>query len=149
MQDRKEAVQIDLLFSTIQNTQLGMSVPAGLLAAIISYYLNGKALMFIGDNAVTYGAPVIEEISKTGIALLFGGNILFSHIIFGMVEALYDVLKNRGVLSYTAGAAGLISHAVFGLITVYAWRIFDGPLMGIAAAVVIHMLWNHMIIRRR
>lgn len=140
---------MDQLFSAIQSARLGLSLAAGLLAAVISYYLNGKALMFIGDNAVIYGAPAIEEISKTGLALLLGGNVLFSHIVFGMAEALYDVVRNRGVLSYTAGVAGLVSHAVFGIITVYAWRIFDGPLTGVVAAAVIHMLWNHMIIKRR
>jgi hypothetical protein len=102
--------------------------------------------MFIGENAVTYGAPVIEEISKTGLALFLGGNILFSHIIFGMVEALYDIIKNRGMLSYTAGVTGFISHAAFGIITVYAWRFFYGPLSGIVVAIIIHMLWNYIII---
>lgn len=102
--------------------------------------------MFIGENAVTYGAPVVEEISKTGLALLFGGNILFSHVVFGMVEALNDIIKNRGMLSYTAGVTSFISHAVFGIITVYAGSFFFGPISGIATAIAAHMLWNRIII---
>lgn len=116
------------------------------MAAIISYYLNNKALMLIGENAVTYGAPVIEEIFKTGLAILLSGDILFSHIIFGVAEASYDIIKNRGRLSYTAGVAGLISHTAFGAITACVSRLLKSLLLGIAAAVIIHMFWNYIII---
>lgn len=126
-----------------------MSTIAGLLAAYVSYFLNGRALKLLGEDAVTYGAPVIEETLKTGLAIAAGGGILFSHITFGLVEAAYDIFKNRGILQYTAGIAGLISHAVFGIITVYVWRFFGSPLVGVAIAIIIHMLWNHMIIHIR
>lgn len=124
-----------------------ISVMAGFLAAFISYFLNGRALKLLGEDAVTCIAPVIEEVSKTGLAFFLGGNILFSHVAFGFAEALYDTLNNRGVLQYTAAITGLISHVVFGTITLYTWRSLGSLPAGIFFAIIIHMLWNHLIIR--
>ncbi|MDI3481211.1 MAG: hypothetical protein PWQ97_866 [Tepidanaerobacteraceae bacterium] len=128
------------------NEKMGMSILAGFLAAAVSYYLNGKALALMGENAVTYGAPVIEEVSKTGIAVLVSGDILFTHIIFGTAEALCDIIKNRGRRSYTAGAAGLMSHAAFGAITVFFHSLLKSLLVGVAAAVTVHMFWNYIVL---
>lgn len=129
------------------NPEIGMSILAGLLAAAASYYLNGKALALMGKAAISYGAPVIEELTKTGLAVLLSGDIFLSHIIFGAAEASCDIIKNRGRLSYAAGAAGLISHTAFGAITVCSGRFLKSLLPGIAAAVIIHMCWNYAVTR--
>jgi len=122
------------------------AVIAGLSAALISYYLNAKTLKSFGDKAITYGAPLVEELLKTGMAVLFGGYIIISHVIFGTVEALYDLLKNRGATSVYACITGFISHAVFGIITVYVANITSQLLWGIAISTAVHMLWNYIVI---
>lgn len=119
---------------------------AGLLAALASYKLNSHALAVLGDVAVTYGAPIIEECLKTGFALFLGGSIIVSHITFGIVEALYDYNKNRGLLARLAAGAGFLSHSIFGFTTVFFTQVFNTPIMGILLTLAIHMAWNYLMI---
>jgi hypothetical protein len=122
-----------------------MAVVSGLLAAAISYHLNGRALKAFGEEAVTYGAPVLEELLKTGFALALGGGVFLSHITFGTVEAAYDFYKNRGAPACRAGIAGFVSHGVFGVITGYSIKYFNNPVPGLILAILIHMGWNYAV----
>lgn len=124
---------------------LTSTISAGLSAALISYYVNAKALRAFGEKSITYGAPVFEEILKTGLAVLLGGYIIGSHVVFGSVEALYDLSKDRGASSIYACIVGFISHAIFGIITVYVFRNTSVILWGVAAAAAVHMLWNYLV----
>ena len=126
-----------------------LSLVAGLLAALLSYGLNSRALKILGDKAVTFGAPIFEEFLKTGLALLLGGSILVSHITFGVVEAIYDYYKNRGLLGTLSAGAGLLSHSIFGYITVLAPRLGKSPVLGITLALLAHIAWNYGIINMK
>lgn len=126
-----------------------MSLASGLLAALFSYYINSKALKVLGDTAITYGAPVLEEMLKTGFALVLGGNVLLAHITFGAVEGVYDIWENRGTTAHLAGLVGFISHIAFGLITEYSKRYFNSYLLGLLLAISSHIAWNYTVMNYR
>jgi len=121
------------------------AIISGLSAALISYHLNAKALKTFGKRAISYGAPIVEELLKTGLAVLLGGDIMASHVTFGTAEAFYDLSKNRGASSVYACIAGFFSHALFGVITVYVAKVTSQVLCGIAVSAAVHMLWNYAV----
>ncbi len=132
------------IFSFSQTPQAA-AVLAGLLAAAVCYHLNGRALKAFGEEAVTYAAPVFEELLKTGFALALGGGVFLSHLTFGAVEAAYDLYKNRGAPACRAGIAGFVSHGVFGAVTGYCIKYFNNPLPGLIVSILIHMGWNYTV----
>ena len=123
-----------------------LSLVSGLLAALLSYHINSYALKKVGEEAIIFLAPLIEELLKTGLVLVIGGKVLLSHAIFGGVEALYDMRKNRGSKAYWAGFASLVSHSAFGAITQYFLYYFGKPVLGLSLAVVGHIVWNYSVL---
>ena len=132
--------------STLFRDRIVFSLASGLLAALLSYYINSKALKKTGEKAIIYLAPVFEELFKTGFALVFGGVVILSHVTFGAVEALYDMRENRGITAYWAGFASLVSHTVFGTITQYSIYYLGNVIFGVSIAVVAHVVWNYAVI---
>ena len=120
---------------------------SGLLAALLSYYINSKALKIVGEEAITYWAPVLEELLKTGLALMLGGKVFLSHVTFGAVEALYDMRKNRGITAYLAGFASIVSHIVFGTITQYSIYYLDSVIFGVSISTLVHVVWNYTVVK--
>ena len=114
-----------ITISVLLGDPIVLSLVSGLLAALLSYHLNSVTLNKVGEEAITYLAPLIEELLKTGLVLVIGGKVLLSHAIFGGVEALYDMRKNRGSKAYWAGFASLVSHSAFGAITQYFYIILE------------------------
>lgn len=131
------------------NTYIVLSIFAGLFAALFAYGLNSMTNRIFGDKAIIFGAPVFEELLKTGLALFLDCSILGSHISFGVVEAVYDFYKNRGLLGILSALVGLLSHSIFGLITIYAYKIGKTPVLGISLAILSHILWNYGIMNIR
>lgn len=126
--------------------QIVRSLISGGMAALISYYLSSKALKVAGEKAIVYISPILEETFKTGFALLLAGNILFAHVTFGVAEAVYDIWTNKGAIAYWAGVASIVSHGVFGMVTQYFIYRTGSNLIGIGAAILLHVAWNYKII---
>lgn len=134
-----------ILISILFGDRIVISLVSGLLAALLSYYINSKALKNMGEAAIIYWAPIIEESLKTGFALMLGGKVFLSHITFGAAEASYDTWKNRGAAGYWAGFAGLVSHSVFGAITQYFMYYLGNSSFGLCIAIFVHIVWNYTV----
>jgi hypothetical protein len=106
-----------------------------------------KAYKIFGEKAITYMGPIMEEMLKTGLALAFGGSVLFSHIIFGIIEGLNDFFANKGARAYYSGVSGLISHGIYGVVTCWGMNYFSYFIDGVMPALFIHILWNHLVMR--
>lgn len=139
---QRRMIFIPILFSD----KVALSLASGLLAALFSYYINSKALKNFGEEAIIYWAPVFEETLKTGFALALGGGAILSHMTFGVVEAIYDVWENRGIVAYWAGFTSLASHSAFGAITQYFIHYLGNRLFGLSIAIVVHIAWNYMVV---
>jgi hypothetical protein len=132
--------------STIIHDRIIFSVASGLLAALLSYCLNSKVLKNVGEEAITFWAPALEELLKTGFALVLGGGVILSHVTFGVVEAFNDIRKNRSTTAYLAGVASLVSHSAFGAITQYFIYYLNSCLFGLSIAIIFHVVWNYTVV---
>lgn len=118
---------------------------AGITASLFSFAINSYILKRIGDTAVNIYIPVIEEFSKTCFSLIIEGNIIFCHMIFGTVEALYDFYTTPEKYSLTASVLSLLSHTIFGVITFYVIKLSGFSVIAVLVAVSIHSMWNRFI----
>lgn len=117
-----------------------MYLGAGLLAAVAA----GFFLQLVGQSGsrviIVLVAPVMEEIAKTGAALLFNTSVFLTHLVFGVAELAADSRRGRGIWP---GLAALVLHGVLGLITAWLYRVYASPPVALAAATVLHVFWNH------
>ncbi len=124
-----------------------LALAAGLSAAFIALIGNRWAVRGGDRVAVAALVPLVEEAAKTGAALVIGAPILATHVVFGLIEAGYDIIKPSrfGLL---AGFVGLVGHLAFGLMAglVYG-RLGSGP-AAVAAATLAHIFFNAVIIGR-
>ena len=118
------------------------SVGVALLAAFAAYVINRVGQKILGHMANPLFSPIIEEMLKTLLALLFVASLLLVHTAFGIVEAITDARHSRRP-SITAGLA-VATHVLFGAVTVLGWRYFS-IYAGVSASVLLHMLWNSFV----
>ncbi|MGF7184173.1 hypothetical protein GGQ84_000253 [Desulfitispora alkaliphila] len=118
---------------------------AGLTAAFFSYVINRWIVNDVGDRAIGNLVPLVEETLKTGLALLVGASIFYTHLVFGVIEALYDSTTaiNKGG---SAAIVSLFSHIALGLIAQFAYNLTGVFLIAVIAAFVFHMAWNTWIV---
>lgn len=124
---------------------------SGTLAAVLAWLFNSFLIARWGKEAIWLAAPLVEESLKTGLALLLGTSLFISHLLFGLAEGIFDVLR-PGRDDLPAGISGLISHGVYGWLTQTVWLASGNIWLGVAAALVVHMLWNAAVVllaRRR
>ncbi len=119
---------------------------AGLLAALMAYVLNRILLRVAGNRVIVLVVPFVEELAKTGSAVLLGSALIATHGLFGVVEAFHDVAISRKH-GLEAGMVSIAGHLVFGLIT----RSLVGiPVHWVYAALatgMVHALWNSIVLR--
>jgi len=118
---------------------------AGIAASLFCFIINSYLLNHIGNKAVNMHIPAVEEFTKTYFALIVNGNIIFCHIVFGTVEALYDLYSSPDEYSYTASVLSLVSHAIFGILTFYVIQLTGFPVLAVIISATIHSLWNRLI----
>jgi hypothetical protein len=89
---------------------------------------------------------VFEETFKTGAALFFNVSIPATHILFGLVEAVYDYAwgERKKVL---AGIFGVLFHTVFGLITYFLVEKGLSLYLGVAGAIAVHIALNMAVVK--
>lgn len=119
---------------------------AGLLAAAGAWILNRFVVKYYGDAAIIWIIPWLEEILKTGIALVFGANLVLTHGVFGLIEASHDYLVSPR-WGLWAGLAGIVSHWFYGWFTETLFKQTSSWLISIFFAGVLHVLWNDVMIR--
>jgi hypothetical protein len=108
---------------------------------LINSLITGK----LGAVAIFSLVPLIEEMLKTGFALLFNSSVLYTHLTFGLVEAVFDVLR-PGHNQAPAGVVGIISHGLYGWLTYKVLTLSGSVWLAMASAVALHSLWNAGVI---
>jgi hypothetical protein len=120
-------------------------VVAGIVASLVCFTVNSYIMKAVGDKAVVIYIPAIEEIAKTSAAMALNGNLMLSHMVFGAIEALYDLYNSPKEYSLTASLLSLVSHSVLGIITISAVSFFEYPVLAVGISATIHSLWNRFI----
>lgn len=119
---------------------------AGLGAALLAWGLNVLVVKGGGERCIIWVIPWLEEVIKTGAALLVGTSIPLTHGVFGLVEAVHDCMTSRR-WGFWAGLASVVSHWFFGQITQYFLSQMGYWLLGVGVAAVAHVSWNLAITR--
>ena len=123
-----------------------MIIAAGLIAAAAAWQLN-NFLQRLGQHwSIAWLAPLVEESSKTGFAVVFSTSLPGTHFIFGFIEAIYDYFTppNSGI---TTWLTSILGHLGFGLLTLYLWELTGNFLWGWLGAVISHLIWNNIVLR--
>jgi len=120
-----------------------LSLAAALSAAALAWQLN-RALAHLPGGYRVYLAPLQEEFVKTFLALFFGASLFFTHVLFGAVEAVMELLYQRRNSLY-AGLAALLSHTFFGFITAVAYALYEAMLPALVAGYLTHTAWNYTV----
>lgn len=129
-----------------------MPIVYALAALIMSLIINKTFKSIIGDKVVYTIAPIAEEILKTAPAYLISGinslkTIVYIHVLFGIGEALLDIKKADEPGEWKAAPLSIVSHFIFGLITIWIWTLTDLWYGGIIASILIHCAYNYLIMR--
>lgn len=125
-----------------------IEIISGTIAAFIAYNFNKLIFKWKGKKAIVFLVPFIEEGSKSIIAYCIKANIIGTHFVFGMIEAIYDMIYTKSERAASIAAMiSIISHSIFGLMTYYLNLWTDWLLFSIVVISVIHSLWNYFVTR--
>ncbi|KAF1085832.1 hypothetical protein SPSYN_00561 [Sporotomaculum syntrophicum] len=120
-----------------------MFVLAGLLSAVLARCILGLVGQAGSMVIIVLVAPVVEEVAKTGSALLLDTDIFLAHMVFGGAELVSDFLNRR---SLWPGLVALVLHSILGIAT--AWLLgYVGVTIAVALVVLLHGLWNYTTVR--
>lgn len=119
---------------------------AGALAAVMSWVGNRAALKVMGTKVIIVSAPLLEELAKSGSAVLLGTSVILTHGIFGLIEAFYDAWGSR-IRGLTAGAISFAGHLLFGYISQMVLNRYYVLFAAVMSGYSVHMLWNIMVMK--
>lgn len=120
------------------------------MSSAFAYLINRRLFGWLGTWGVTAVVPIVEELLKTGLTVIVGGSIWWVHIIFGIIEGLFDIWQRPRVvpqLGYLAAWCSVIGHGAFGSATIWAWNTTGSMYWGLAAGMGLHLLWNIWAVR--
>lgn len=117
---------------------------AAFLAAAMAWVINSLVLVKLGSKGISFITPGVEEIAKTGAAVTIGAAILWTHTVFGIIEAAVEIRRrgNRGII---AAWLAIAAHSLFGLIATWAYN-RGGFIASILLAYLVHATWNWGVI---
>jgi hypothetical protein len=115
---------------------------AGLTASLAGFLINSILLKYLGNRALTFYIPLAEEALKTFASVVFGAPVVPVHMVFGGVEALYDLYSSPADYSFTASVLSLVSHTLLGAASWYVLRASGLAIAAVLASAVLHSLWN-------
>lgn len=121
---------------------------AGFLSGMISWVVNEWLIKKTGlERAVLWLVPIVEEILKSVLAVLLGGSLLYTHVLFGGLEGILDIRNGNNGLK--AALYSVATHSVFGWVTamVYQWSQFF-PL-AVFSGIMVHIGWNWYVIKEQ
>ncbi len=113
---------------------------AGLSSSFLAFITNRYLVKKLGNKAIIFIIPLLEEIFKTGSYYFFAKNLLLVHLIFGIVEGLFDYYNSK-----IAALSAILSHLTFGYITLLVWEISYSLLIGVFFSALVHILWNYIV----
>lgn len=102
-----------------------------------------------GPKVITTVVPPLEEVLKSGVANILGVSILYTHVVFGALEAIYDLVfspkpEKTGIV---AGTVALGGHTLFGYVTVAVFSYTGVFWLGVVLGSIVHLAWNRLILR--
>lgn len=118
---------------------------AALLAAGFAFVSNRWGIKKFGFAEVVWIGPVMEELGKTGIAIIIGAGVVAVHVVFGIIEALFDIWADTP-RRYAAALISIAGHSAFGYITIGGYTFFASWWGGVLAGIVAHVFWNSYVI---
>ena len=119
---------------------------AGLLAAGMVWVINRRILQSDEPWNIMFIIPAVEEVAKTGLAILFNGPILLTHGVFGTVEAVIDVFATRRK-GIAAGMVSYLGHFLFGFLTILGQGYLGSIWAGLGLAYLAHAYWNVLVVK--
>ncbi len=120
-----------------------MFILAGLLSALTARLLLGLVGRAGSMVVIVLVAPVVEEVAKTGLAVIMSTDVFMAHMVFGGAELAADFINGR---SLWPGLVALVLHSMLGITT--AWLLdYAGVMAAVASAILLHMLWNYTAVR--
>ena len=118
----------------------------GMVSALIAYGFNRILLRWQKEKSILFMIPFVEEVSKTSVAILSHSSMIGVHVVFGVIEAFYDVIHTKEQrVALIAAVLSLISHSIFGIISYYLYDWTRCSVLAIIAATIIHSIWNYFI----
>lgn len=118
---------------------------AGSIAAMLSWFFNKLVLRTSVTTVIIFLVPLIEETSKSLLAVLFLSPIVITHLLFGMIEAVYDLINGKN--GFLAGMVSILGHSFFGYITYTTLLYSRSIIVAILGGYLIHMLWNLFVMK--
>lgn len=118
---------------------------AGSISAGLAWLINGFIVKRMGERAIVWFVPALEETLKTGTALVLRTSVPLTHGVFGLIEAIHDYIysKKWGLL---AGVLSVIGHWIFGYGAMLGYGFSGNWWVGVITAWFIHTLWNHFMV---
>lgn len=125
-----------------------MAYVIGCLMAGLSFLLNRLLLKYIGTQVIISYSPVLEELTKTLCSYYLGADIVVTHMVFGILEAVYDWwnqhTRERGAI---AALLSIVGHTLFGGLTIIFFNVSGSIFLGLLVAICAHLIWNVTLIR--
>lgn len=116
-------------------------------ALIVSWLINKVLLKWVGDYAIYFGAPILEEVLKSLPAYLLNRSVFHVHFFFGIGEAVYDFCTGRKESGRWAALASIASHSLFGGVVYLLMEWTSSITSAIMVSIVLHMGWNYGVMR--
>lgn len=116
------------------------------LMAGLSFLLNRLFMRYIGPVTIISLGPVAEEAAKTLFAYYLAAGIVTVHVVFGVIEALYDWFQDeaRHIIAPFLSVAG---HSLFGVVTAGALTFTGSVWAALAVGIVVHLAYNVSVVR--
>jgi hypothetical protein len=118
---------------------------AGLSASLMGFLISSVLLKSIGNRALVFYIPAVEELLKTLGAVVFNAPVVPAHLVFGMVEGLYDLYSSPPDRTFTAFVLSIASHTLLGTAAWLVIRVSGSAIAAVLASTVLHSLWNRII----
>ena len=118
---------------------------AGMTASLIGFLVSSALLKSMGNRALVFYIPAVEELLKTFGAVIFGASVVPVHLVFGMVEGFYDLYSSPSDRSFTAFVLSIASHTLLGSVAWLVIRVSGFAFAAVLASTVLHSLWNRIM----
>lgn len=119
---------------------------AGAVAAVVSWAGNRLGLKVMGPRVIVVFAPLLEEVAKSGAAVLTKGSVIMTHGTFGLIEGVYDAW-NTGLRGFKAGIGSFMGHLFYGYVTYLVMTKSNSFMFAVLIGYSVHMLWNLAVMK--
>lgn len=123
-----------------------MAYVIAVLMAGLSFLLNRLFLRLFGPVTIISIGPVAEEAAKTLFAYYLDADLLAVHVVFGMIEAIYDWQQGSSG-SLAAPLLSVAGHSLFGGVTAGGLWLTNSIWLALGAGIIMHLAYNVAVVR--